>query len=120
MHFSIIAWCCIISLPAIVFVAAHCHTAVLAAAHHHQAAHATHRLHVFLHGLHVLLHQLLAFLRVSCRPELIHLLLHFFHVLLQLGHLSIHAHAHRQLGGRGPFLRRYDRRRQGAGNDCGN
>ena len=26
MHFSIIAWCCIISLPAIVFVAAHCHT----------------------------------------------------------------------------------------------
>src|SRR5450759_1989054 len=85
------------SLPAIVFVAAHCHIAVLAVAHHHRAAHATHRLHVFVHGLHVLLHQLLAFLRVGCRPEFFHLLLHVFHFLLHLGHVFVHVHAHRRL-----------------------
>jgi hypothetical protein len=87
------------------FLAAHHLATGLVATHHHWAAHAAHRLHVFLHALHVLLHQLLALFRVACRLDFFHLLLHFLHAVLHLRHLFVHVRAYRRLGGCGFFLR---------------
>lgn len=74
--------------------------------HHHAVPHAsaphatTHSsiattpraMHYLLRALHRgpdLFQQVLPFLRILCLPELIHLLLHFFHILLSLRHLFV-------------------------------